>query len=281
MKHSFNFKIFSGFVLKILGLIFMTLDHVGVFLCTRENTKLLGTIFRYFGRLALPIFIFLLVEGIKYTKNEIKYLARISILVLVFFFGQLFLYLKYNETNFPSPIIDLFVVAITLLLLKRKDKYSLFSIIPIAFTIISFILINLEKSTENPHNFLPFYLRLAYPLFSLLLGLIFFYSDSISKIVLRMNDATESLTETSYVDLTSKLISSFGIIFLSILFYVTFTLFNVSYCDIPYQTYALFSFIPILFYSGKRGYNKKWFQYGCYIYAPLHIVIIFTIFALL
>lgn len=281
MKQSFKFRIFSGFILKILGLVFMTLDHVGLFLCEVEKTKTLGTIFRYFGRLALPIFIFLLVEGVKHTKNEIRYLIRIGVLALAFFFGQLFIFLKYHQTNVASPIIDLLVVAITLLLLKRKDKFSIFSIIPIAFSIVSFILLNLEKSTGIPYNFPPFYLKLSYPLYSLLLGLIFFYSDSISKFILRLNKNTENLTETEYLELTSQIISSFGIIFVSTIFYITFTFFNVSYCDIPCQIYALFSFVPIIFYSGKRGYNKKWFQYGCYIYAPLHIVIIFAIFALL
>ena len=48
-----------------------------------------------------------------------------------------------------------------------------------------------------------------------------------------------------------------------------------------WQIYSLFAFIPILFYSGKRGYNAKWFQYGAYIYFPAHLIIIYLIFALL
>lgn len=58
-------NLFSGFALKILAMVLMTFDHLGLFLCLNESTLLFGTIFRCAGRLALPIFIFLLVEGIK------------------------------------------------------------------------------------------------------------------------------------------------------------------------------------------------------------------------
>ena len=47
------------------------------------------------------------------------------------------------------------------------------------------------------------------------------------------------------------------------------------------EIYALLSPLMIFFYNGKRGYNKKWFQYGAYLYFPVHIVIIFLIFTLI
>jgi len=34
----------------------------------------------------------------------------------------------------------------------------------------------------------------------------------------------------------------------------------------------------ILLYNGRRGYNAKWFQYGSYLYYPLHIVALIVIF---
>ena len=40
------------------------------------------------------------------------------------------------------------------------------------------------------------------------------------------------------------------------------------------QLYAIISGAFILLYNGYRGYNKKWFQYGSYLYYPLHIAII-------
>ena len=47
------------------------------------------------------------------------------------------------------------------------------------------------------------------------------------------------------------------------------------------QNFALISGAFILLYNGKRGYNAKWFQYGCYLYYPIHLLIIFGIGSLL
>ena len=47
------------------------------------------------------------------------------------------------------------------------------------------------------------------------------------------------------------------------------------------QNYCILSGLLLIFYNGQRGYNKKWFQYGCYIYFPMHIIILFLIFNVL
>ena len=51
--------------------------------------------------------------------------------------------------------------------------------------------------------------------------------------------------------------------------------------DILIQNVAIVSGAFILLYSGKRGYNAKWFQYGSYLYYPLHLLVIFGIGLLL
>ena len=47
------------------------------------------------------------------------------------------------------------------------------------------------------------------------------------------------------------------------------------------QLFAILAGVFILLYSGLRGYNKKWFQYGSYIYYLLHMLIIGVIFYLI
>ena len=54
----------SGNALKILAAIFMTLDHMGLMLF--PHIPLL----RILGRLALPIFAFMIAEGCKYTRDH-------------------------------------------------------------------------------------------------------------------------------------------------------------------------------------------------------------------
>lgn len=274
-------NLFSGFALKILAMVLMTLDHLGLFLCLNESTLLIGTIFRYAGRLALPIFIFLLVEGIKKSRNSYRYLKRIAILGLSFFVGQLIVFFVSGDKNLSSPIVDLFVCAITLILLKRKDKFSFFALIPIFYSICNFALINIEMKNGCYFSFFPFFIRLSYPLFSILLAIAFYYAEPISKWILSFSENTKHLVETKYANYAQSCVSAIFLVFIVCIFDLTFKYFGISYCDLPYQIYALLSVIPILLYSGERGYNKPWFKYACYIYAPLHLIVIYLIFILI
>ena len=54
-------------VLKILGVIFMTTDHIGYFLFPQI------TVLRIIGRLAYPIFAYMIAEGCRYTRNKVRY----------------------------------------------------------------------------------------------------------------------------------------------------------------------------------------------------------------
>lgn len=62
---------FSGNALKILAAVFMTLDHMGLMLFPDQ------ILFRILGRLALPIFAYMIAEGCKYTRNRKKYFAMV------------------------------------------------------------------------------------------------------------------------------------------------------------------------------------------------------------
>lgn len=277
-KHS---KLLSGFILKILAMVLMTLDHLGLFLCLNEKTFLLGTIFRYAGRLALPIFIFLLVEGVKKSRNSYRYLERIGILALAFTVGQLAIYFASGDTNLISPIVDLFVCALTLILLKRKDKFSFFALLPILYSICNFVLINIEYKTGCYFNYFPFFIRLSYPLFSILLALGFYYAEPVSNWFLNLSENTKSLVDTQYNRFAQLAISAVFLVFVVCVFDLIFKFFGISYCEMSYQIYALFAVIPILLYSGERGYNKPWFKYACYFYVPLHLIVIYLIFILI
>ena len=81
----------TGNALKILAAIFMTIDHIGAILFPRV------LILRLLGRLAMPIFAFMIAEGCKYTKNRKKYfgmvfgLGTVCQIVYYFFDGSLYL----------------------------------------------------------------------------------------------------------------------------------------------------------------------------------------------
>ncbi len=274
------------FYLKIFALIFMSVDHVGIFLLlyASENTTLtlIGTIFRIVGRLAFPLFILMLSEGIIHSKNVKLYLLRIGILTTILMLAQIIIYYFIDSSiqSAYSPLIDLTLCAVTLYLLKRKDKFSFLALLPIGFVIFITIIQFLELSQNVSIIFIPFYIRPGYSLLGLALAISFFYSKDIAKALLKLFSINEYNSEES-IQFLSNCISSLFLILINILMYLIsfnpkFDIYNASI-----QSWSMFASVFILIYNGKRGYNKKWFQYGSYIYFPLHIVIIFLIFFLI
>ena len=72
------FKGLNNNQLKIIAMISMFIDHVGLTFFPQMK------IFRYLGRLAFPIYAYMIAEGCKYTKNRKKYLGLIAILAIIF-----------------------------------------------------------------------------------------------------------------------------------------------------------------------------------------------------
>ncbi|MBR5597096.1 MAG: conjugal transfer protein TraX [Lachnospiraceae bacterium] len=82
----------SGSTLKIMALVIMLIDHIGAVIVMRTMSApgfdhdFWGSLYwplRYVGRLAFPVFCFLLVEGFSYTSNVKKYLGRIILFALI------------------------------------------------------------------------------------------------------------------------------------------------------------------------------------------------------
>ena len=282
MEKERNFQFISNFILKVFALVLMTLDHVGIFLETMQNTQQIGYIFRFLGRLAFPLFILIIVEGVRHTKHFGKYILRLGILAAIFLIGQvIFGYAINNQIeSFYSPVLHVFFVALTLYLLKRKDKYSFFSILTIGYILTSFIVVNVEKAQNINILWMPFFLRLPYALFDILLALGFYYAKPLAKLILKEGGTTtENLVETPYERYLENGIYAIVVLVVSFGFYLSYRFTGVSYFFADYQAYAALSCIPLLFYNGQRGYDKKWFKYGAYLYLPLHILIIFIIFS--
>lgn len=72
-NNKLNFGLLSGNQLKLLAAIIMTIDHIGLYFF--QQIIFLQKI----GRLAFPIFAYMIAEGCKYTKNRKKYLLTMVI----------------------------------------------------------------------------------------------------------------------------------------------------------------------------------------------------------
>lgn len=71
----------SGNQLKMIALVAMTIDHIGSYLM-RDLI-----ILRIIGRIAFPIFAYMLAEGCKYTKNRVKYMLVLGGTALIMSVG--------------------------------------------------------------------------------------------------------------------------------------------------------------------------------------------------
>lgn len=67
----------SGNTLKIIALIAMTLDH----LCLLVFPEMQWL--RIIGRIAMPIFAYMIAEGCRYTKNKLKYFLMVFVLGVI------------------------------------------------------------------------------------------------------------------------------------------------------------------------------------------------------
>ena len=92
------YRVFTSSSLKLIAVITMFIDHFGATVMGQavlrlpavkadaglyQNMLLLYRLIRYIGRIAFPIFCFLLVEGFIYTRDVKKYAGRLLLFALL------------------------------------------------------------------------------------------------------------------------------------------------------------------------------------------------------
>ena len=95
MSDTKNYQVLSGSALKVIAMFSMLIDHTAAYVLSRYQWA--GTPFvvigshslsvyrmmRIMGRIAFPIFCFLLVEGFIHTSNRIRYGRNLLIFALI------------------------------------------------------------------------------------------------------------------------------------------------------------------------------------------------------
>lgn len=67
--------------LKLLAMAIMLVDHIGAFLLTQESV--MYPVCRAIGRLAFPIFCYLMAEGARHTRSMPNYMARLAAFAVI------------------------------------------------------------------------------------------------------------------------------------------------------------------------------------------------------
>ncbi len=282
MKNAAKYQIVNTFILKIIVILTMTFDHIGAFLQAyfqnAQNLSNLIIAFRSIGRLTLPLIALLVAEAMRYTHDREHYLSRIGLMAIAVLLFEVIL-----QYGFGKPINDgnIFLTIIAgasfIYFIEDKNKKYLASL-PLILILFSFISDILNLSWYPP------YLRAQYSMYAfiLIIGFYFTYyiSDERAK-ALTGRDDIENLRKEGYYRSFTNLIWIGILVITTLLFWVVFRNgdYNILYMN-PIQTWAILDIIFIFLYNGSKGYSNKIFQYGCYFYYPLHLLIIFLGFYL-
>ena len=279
MSKHYSWQILNGFYLKIIAFVLMTIDHVGVFMEMYGAAPEVSSVFRIIGRLAFPLFIFLMVEGVRHTKSYAKYAIRLGIVAALVLITEVIIYYCFDSSMTAySPLLDLLACSCVIYLLQRRDKYTAFIVLPLAYLGLSFATDVMELANNITILWFPFYLRAGYSLFGLVLTLGFYFATPLARIFLKSSDTTSAFTDTEVERNVINILSAFFLFAGTLLIYL---LAFIPACDLYYGNiimWAILSGAFIMLYNGTRGYNRKWFQYGSYLYFPLHLVVIYLIF---
>ena len=76
----------SGSSLKVIAIVSMTIDHLGLYMLGGEDAasgSVTYHLMRMVGRLAFPIFAFLLVEGYVHTRDIRKYMLNLFVAAVI------------------------------------------------------------------------------------------------------------------------------------------------------------------------------------------------------
>lgn len=115
----------SVFTLKIIACVTMLIDHIGVILFPQN------ILLRIIGRLAFPIYSFLIVNGVKHTRDVKKYLIRLAIFAVI---SQIPYSVMVTGSFFSSKLNIFFTEVIGILTIlcydKVKNKPLVFAILP-------------------------------------------------------------------------------------------------------------------------------------------------------
>ncbi len=137
----------SVFVMKLIAVASMLADHIGWFLFPRFTTEAVYQVLRSVGRIAFPVYCFLIVNGYLHTRDVKRYLSRLILFAIV---SQVPFVMLFDANPFPSGAgIGLslncrWFVAVLLILVAgvgwyttvRADRSVLLPVIALVFSVV-------------------------------------------------------------------------------------------------------------------------------------------------
>ena len=229
-------------ILKLIAVILMLSDHIWA------TAMSFGDWMTYIGRMAFPIFAFLIAEGFVHTSNFKKYAIRLLGFAIIteipfnLFYSSRF-FNPYHQNVLFTLLLGLLAIYVIDNLKKNHTAKNIgLSVLWLALISIGATIGFVDYGFLGMITVVMFYLLRDFP-FAWLCQLI-------------------------------------AMVLINIVFFeglvVPVEIFGHSF-EIPTQGFAVFSLIPIWLYGGRKGRSNKALQYGFYAFYPVHMLILYLI----
>lgn len=165
--------IFDSFTLKMIAIITMVIDHIGYTMIDPGTARY--DIFRGIGRVAFPIFCFLIVEGFHHTRSHVNYLIRLCIFAILSeipfdlaFYGELLYWGKQNV------FFTLALGLIAIFCLEEMNNRRIF-VVPLMLVYVAAYFIHCDYGMGGVLLIMVFYMTRKTPIAQIILmGLILY-----------------------------------------------------------------------------------------------------------
>jgi len=237
----------TSFVLHIIAMAAMLCDHLwGTFFV---NSDLFG----YVGRIAFPIFAFLIVEGYFHTKSIKDYMIRLWIFAMIseipfnLMMAHDFIY------PFHHNVLWTFLLSLIAIIFmeKTKHKHIVFRLIVYPIVIVVFYLLGMVTFVD-------------YNGYGVLMVILFYFTR------IKPEDSTVKKAVLLIIQVIGMYIINVEMM-KGLMLIVDI---GGSSFEFAKQGLALFALPFIWLYNGKQGYYNKYVKYFYYAFYPVHMFIL-------
>lgn len=228
----------SSAALHVIAMMFMLYDHMWGTILPRYS------ILTCIGRIAYPIYAFMLVEGYFHTHDVKKYLKRLLLWGLIseipfdLMMGGVMFYPFHQNAMFTMALGLLLVWWVDISMQKSKT-------VGIVVSCVAFLLGLVIGNITMVDYFGP----------GIAMILVFY--------VCRGERWYHKVTMFAFMYWLNVVVAG-GM-------YYPVTIFGHEF-ELMQQGLALLALIPIWMYHGKQGYHAKWFSTFCYVFYPAHML---------
>ena len=237
--------------IKIIGIISMLIDHIAVYFSDMLPLSLYF-LMRGIGRIAMPLFVYGIVQGYMHTRNLKKYIVRLSLLAVITQ-SIIYSFLYINKLYYPNyytyisePLNIVFSFVLSLILIKSLD-----------FT---------KKYISGVNKYTNFFLRII----SIIFVFVTYHFakidyDFVVPILLVNFTIFEKLKKKLSKQNLNGLLTGIELILMVII------LLNYNIMEIL----AVFDILLLCLYNGKKSNKNSINKNTFYIFFPLHNAILY------